>query len=205
MFELYADRNELTVRKKGKATSGSVNTCRVRFEFSEDWEGLERTAVFMAGSESRSVLLGEDGGCAVPWEVLAEPGRCLMAGVCGRRGEDVVLPTVWASLGTVREGALPGRPSRPPSPELWEQELARKGDRLAYTPEGELGLWSGDEALSSVPVGAGGGTDDHRRLTHREDAEQHPIGAITGLAKELERIPGPVEALTNLEMEEILK
>lgn len=45
---------------------------------------------------------------------------------------------------------------------------------------------------------------DHRALTHRDAAEQHPITAIAGLKAELDRIPEPVEALTNFELEEIL-
>lgn len=50
-----------------------------------------------------------------------------------------------------------------------------------------------------------GGTTDHRRLSHRDAAEQHPIASISGLEKELNRIPEPVEALTNTELEEMLK
>lgn len=48
------------------------------------------------------------------------------------------------------------------------------------------------------------GTSDHRQLSHREDAEQHPIGAISGLDRELARIPAPVEPLTNEELEGLL-
>ena len=50
-----------------------------------------------------------------------------------------------------------------------------------------------------------GGTTDHRRLSHRDALEQHPIASISGLEKELNRIPEPVEALTNTELEEMLK
>ena len=32
----------------------------------------------------------------------------------------------------------------------------------------------------------GGGTADHRELTHRSDPNQHPISAITGLQEELD-------------------
>ena len=103
MFELYANKASLTVRRREPLTSGVVDAVTAEFEFSADWEGLTRTAVFQCGGTSKSVLLGADGQCAIPWEVLSSHGRPLMAGVFGTRGGEVVLPTVWASLGTILE------------------------------------------------------------------------------------------------------
>lgn len=64
------------------------------------------------------------------------------------------MPTVWANLGWIVEGAVPGGN---PLPEDWQEALDSKGDTLAYTEEGELGLYSGDKLLSSVPIEGGGG------------------------------------------------
>ncbi len=158
MFLLYADKNKLTVRQREPLTSGSVNVNTVKFEFSPDWEGLERMAVFRAvDGEPVSVLLAAGDQCGIPWEVLSSHGQRISAGVCGTRGAELVLPTVWADLGAVQEGACPGEPSRPPTPELWEQALEKKGDALGYTEAGELGLYAGEKLLSSVPVSGGGG------------------------------------------------
>lgn len=162
MFILCAEKNRLTVRERESITSGSVNAWPVRIEFSPEWDGLERTIIFQAGGVEK-VLMLSGGACTIPGEVLTVPGRYLMAGVCGSRGGEVVLPTVWANLGLILEGAAP---SVPPDP---------------------------------VP-GA-----DHRALTHRDAAEQHPITAISGLGEALERIPEPAEALKNYDLEEILK
>ena len=118
MFILYANKTQLTVRAREPLTSGSVNAYEARFEFSPDWEGLTKTAVFKAGNEVRSVLLGADGQCTIPWEVLSSHGRQLTAGVCGTRGTDMVLPTVYANLGTILEGAAPGENARPPTLDL---------------------------------------------------------------------------------------
>lgn len=157
MFKLQAKKTELCLLEREPTTSGSVNVYEARFEFSEDWEGLEKTAVFRAGEKSVSVLLDDTGETVVPWEVLTVPGKRLEAGVYGTRAAEVVLPTVWADLGYIRTGAAPGGGARPPTPDIWKQELARKGDRLDYTEAGELGLYSGDNLLSSVPVSGGGG------------------------------------------------
>lgn len=153
MFLLYADKTRLTVQEREPVTSGSVNAYRVRFDGSGDWDGLSRTAVFQAGSREVSVRLDASGECAVPWEVLTEPGRYLVAGMYGKRGEELILPTVWTCLGMVLEGAQSAPPSAPPAPELWEQELDQKGDTLGYTEEGRLGLYAGGRLLSSVPAG----------------------------------------------------
>lgn len=70
MFILCADKNRLTVRQRETVTSGSVNVCAVQFLFSPDWEGMTRIAVFHGGGEPVSVLLGDSGQCAIPWEAL---------------------------------------------------------------------------------------------------------------------------------------
>lgn len=202
MFILYADKTRLTVRQKELLTSGAVNVCQVQLEFSEDWDGLTRTAVFRAGGKSVPVLLNETNTCVVPWEVLEKPEIKLFCGVYGVRGSETVLPTVWADLGWIAAGVRPGEEARTPTPELWQQELAGKGAALKCDGL-SLSLMSGDKALSTVQIM--GGTFDHRLLSNRDAAEQHPIESITGLTERLERIPDPVEPLSNEELEGLLE
>lgn len=214
MFILYADKTKLTLRRREPVTSGSVNVYPVRFEFSPEWEGLQKTATFRAGSGSASVILEESGEADIPWEVLQTPGLLLQAGVYGRKGADTVLPTIWADLGVILEGTAPGENAQPPTLELWEQALAEKADGLEYDGL-TLSLTSDGRTLDSVqisggdvdpsPGGGSGGTTDHRELSHRDAEGQHPIEAISGLEEEIKRIPAPVEALTNQELEAILK
>ena len=115
MFILYANKTQLALRQNEPLTSGSVNIYQVRFEFSPDWDGLKRTAVFKAGTVSRSVPLGGSGECTVPWEVLERPQVRLLAGVYGSADGDAALPTIWANLGTVQEGVSVGAEARPPA------------------------------------------------------------------------------------------
>lgn len=152
MFVLYADKTQLTVREKEPVTSGSVNVYQAQFEFSADWEDLTRTAVFQAGCVSRSVLLDASGVCAVPWEVLKVPGISLTAGVCGEKDGDVVMPTIWARLGLIMEGAAPGKDAQPPTPDLWEQELAKKQEKLHGQADQLVGF---DAQGNAVAVDAG--------------------------------------------------
>ena len=114
MFLLQVRKNSLAVRSWELLSSGAVNENRVRFQFSADWDGLSRTAVFSAGEVSRSVLLAEDTMCAIPWEVLAEPRLRLYVGVYGvGDGGETVLPTVWADLGEIYPGVVPAQAANP--------------------------------------------------------------------------------------------
>lgn len=156
MFILHAHKTKLTLRQRELVTSGSVNVYPVRFEFSPDWDGLQKTAVFRAGNGSVSALLNDSGEVNVPWEVIRKPGIALQVGIYGTRGEDEVLPTVWANLGVILEGAEPGEIARPPTPDLWQQELAGKADGMKYDGL-NLHLKSGEKTLSTVRIVSGGG------------------------------------------------
>lgn len=156
MFALDAKRNLLTVQQREVITSGSVNIYEVQFQFSQDWDGLDRTAVFKAGNESRSVIPDSEGKCTIPWEVLKTENVKLRCGVYGTKNGDLVLPSIYADLGWILPGAAPGDEARPPTPDLWEQELAKKGDSLDYDGL-NLSLMSGDKKLSTVQVTGGGG------------------------------------------------
>lgn len=156
-FILYADKNKLIVRKRGPLTSGSVGVYPVRFEFSTDWEGLSRTAVFQADGEPVRMLLDESGACGIPREVLVKPGVRLKAGVYGVQGGEIVLPTIWADLGEILRGVtMPDGGTYPPTPELWEQALNGKGDALEYDGL-NLSLLAGDKKLSTVQIAGGEG------------------------------------------------
>lgn len=160
MIRLYADKNKLAALAKELITSGSQNANTVQFEFSPDWDGLTKTAVFKAGSDSFSVLLTEP-ECRIPWEVLVTPGRTLYAGIYGTRGGELVLPTIWVSLGEIQEGTKIGEDAKAPTPGVYEQiigELANKADGMEYDGL-NLSLMAGQEVLKTVQIegGEGGG------------------------------------------------
>ena len=67
--------------------------------------------------------------------MLENPRRTLEAGVYGTKGGDVVLPTIWASLGTIREGASTGTNTQPPTPDVYSQilETANSAEKIAQS------------------------------------------------------------------------
>ena len=154
MIKLTASKSCLTASRQELLVEGAVNVNIVQFAFSSDWDGLTKTAVFQAGSYKYSVLLDESNEAPIPWEVLQNPRRTLYAGVYGTNGESLVLPTIWASLGTIQEGANPGQDTQPPTPSVYEQILAEIGnlDNLATSAKDSL-----VSAINELYYSGGGG------------------------------------------------
>lgn len=147
MFILYAKKNILEVKQKETVTSGSVNVYTVQFNFNEDWNGLVKTAVFKVGNNSAAVLLDDTNECTIPWEVLDSPMRPLEIGVYGTKDAEIVLPTIWANAGEVKQGTIVRESATDPTPSLMEQLLdaVNKVDEKIQTIE-----------LTPGPAGASG-------------------------------------------------
>lgn len=128
MFRFYAKKVVLELNQREVITSGSVNVYQCQFEFNSAWDDLEKTAVFKAGDSTVSVLLDETGMCIIPWEVLQDAKRTLYAGVYGTKNGNVVLPTIWASCGEIKEGVNPGESTQPPTPSVYDQILGQIGN-----------------------------------------------------------------------------
>lgn len=157
MFSLFAKKNVLAVNQREVVTSGSVNVYEVQFQFDSEWDGLEKTAVFRSGDCTVSTLLDETETCIIPWEVFQDAKRTLYAGVYGTKNGNTVLPTIWASLGEIRQGCEPGESTQPPTPSVYEQILAEIGDLDALATSAKDSLVSAINELY-YSGGGGGGT-----------------------------------------------
>lgn len=145
-------------------TSGSVNAFVCTFDFSEEWDGLNKFAVFKTNQiEPIRIFLGDKTSCFVPWEMFIAAGETIRVGAYGMHGmpEDadsyIVMPTTWLTLGVVDEGVIFGKEPEEPTPDILEQILETKGDTLDYR-ENTLYLKAGDKVLSSVEIASGGGS-----------------------------------------------
>lgn len=117
--EAFAEVTELE-----QLTSGMIGKT-IDAEFSSDWDGLIKVAVFSNGEIAKDVI-NPSGTITIPWEVLAVPHKTVSVGFYGytvENGEKVLaIPTIYADLGNVRRGADPSNdPSAEVSPKLGEQ------------------------------------------------------------------------------------
>lgn len=121
MIHITCKGNSAICTRTERLTSGMVGL-QCKFEFDSAWDGLARTAVFLAGNEKRDVLLTGD-TCTVPWEVLKTAGYQLVIGVYGTNADGtLVIPTVYAMCGGIASGADPsGDESTDPTLPVWGQ------------------------------------------------------------------------------------
>ena len=141
-------------------TAGMAKAVTVEFVFSDDWDGLTKTAVFSNGKTTVDVLAANwDGDTVpVPHEVLAVPGRHARVGVYGADESGVVLPTVWVSLGKVQPGADPsGDASADPSLPVWAQLQKQIGDLDDLKTYNKGNLVAAINEARNSGGGAGGG------------------------------------------------
>ena len=132
----------------------------VEFVFSDDWDGLTKTAVFTNGKTTVDVLAANwDGDTVpVPHGVLAVPGRHARVGVYGANESGVVLPTVWVSLGKVQPGADPsGDESADPALPVWQQLQQQIGDLDDLKTYNKGNLVAAINEARSSGGGTGGG------------------------------------------------
>lgn len=138
-----------TVTQKPVLTSGTVGL-NVDFTFDEAWTGLKKTAVFRCGNSPIPPVLCEDNRSTVPWEALEKPGCTLFVGVYGTDSEGIDLPTVWAEVDRVREGAtVPDVDPSEPTPNAYEQLLAAAkqaaADAESVRQDADNGKFKGDQ------------------------------------------------------------
>lgn len=110
-------------RKQGLLTAGMTGI-PVTFSFSGEWENLTIIPVFRCGETIRDNAL-EGRNTTVPHEVM-QPGL-LYIGAEGRSADGtVVIPTVWALVGQVLEGAnATENPALAPTPSQYDRLNAR--------------------------------------------------------------------------------
>ena len=101
-------------------TSGMVGQ-PIEFEYSHDFDGLAVTAVFTNGKTTVDVL-NPGNQCVIPHEVLDTVGEVVKVGIYAVRGNEIVIPTVYANIGVVLKGADPsGDVSIDPTLPVWAQ------------------------------------------------------------------------------------
>ena len=155
MFRLQANKNRLTLLENELITSGSLNVYDVYFTFDNNWDGLEKTAVFKTGGCSgTAVALDEENHCIVPWDVLENKyvNSVFKIGVFGLKGKELILPTIWVDAGVLKRGAYSSDETKPKDPDLYQQLL---------------------ESLGKY--------QDHQNLTNRDAKDAHPVESISGL------------------------
>lgn len=138
-------------------TAGMNKVVQLELEFTEDWSGLRKTAVFTNGRTTVDVLEAQWSGRTVNVapEVLAVAGRYAKVGVYGSNEDGVVLPTVWVTLGKVCPAAEPaGDQSTNPTMPVWRQIEDQIGNLADLSTSAKRNLVA---AINEAARSGGGG------------------------------------------------
>lgn len=102
-----------------ETAEGTREYLKAEFSFSEEWDGMTKTAFFRGADGENHPKLLEDDTCTVPAEALTAPGRVGVS-VSGTLGETVITTDIKSfSLPATLSGGTPSDPE----PTLWQQIL----------------------------------------------------------------------------------
>lgn len=134
-MNIKVNSHTLEIEQNIDINAGEYNITTLNFEFSDEYEGLTKMAVF---SNCETILKTAilDNQCTIPFEVLEEPGQVLL-GVYGYEGEDDELELRYSpepqyfnvKYGSYQDG---GEPTIPPKSE-WEQLVEEINQAITET------------------------------------------------------------------------
>lgn len=104
-----------------ETADGTREYLKAEFSFSEEWDGMTKTAFFRGADGENHPKLLEDDTCTVPAEALTAPGRVGVS-VSGTLGETVITTDIKSF--TVPATLSGGTPSNP-EPTVWQQILEK--------------------------------------------------------------------------------
>ena len=134
----------------------------IHFEYSHDFDGLMITAVFTDGTNTVDVV-NPGNECVIPHEVLTTVGAVVKVGIYAVRGDELVIPTVYATIGVVLKGADPsGDVSADPTLPVWAQIQEIIGNLNDLNTEAKNNLVAAINEAAQTGGGGGGAsmTDD---------------------------------------------
>ena len=126
---LVASDQLLTVALNPKITSGEQNTVDVHVDFSDDWNGFTKSAVFFTSNNTDTVYekIMTNGDCIVPSEVM-EKSCVLYIGVRGVNSSNNEVKTTSLVKYKISEGAPAGTGTEvEPTPNVYQQLLTAYG------------------------------------------------------------------------------
>lgn len=177
MIRCTADKNSLSVDRSELLTSGSLNVNFIQFTLSADWNDLSKVVCFRINGNAPTpdaVMavdspLDDDLICVLPYAMTVYANVVVQIGIYGVDpvSQEVILPTIWATLGTVRQGVIPSENVDINPPEI------------------------------IFPGGTGGLNEKQVLAIISKYMMEHPV--------EYTDIKGVPEAITNRQLEEILK
>lgn len=159
--KVYCNGTRAKCLREIELTAGMAGA-PIAFEFSPEWDGLTKVAVFTSDG-SKDVILDESGETTVPPEILTTPGMDVTVAVFARRenGTTWPSPSLVCRIGRVKFGADPsGDESYPPTPTVGEQAIALAGQAREDAKAAKDAAQAAEEAAGQSQVDAESAAND---------------------------------------------
>lgn len=164
-----------------ETAEGTREYLRAEFSFSEEWDGMTKTAFFRGADGDTYTQLLENDACTVPAAALAAPGRVGVS-VSGTLGETVITTDIKSfSVPATLSGGTPSDPE----PTLWQEVL----DKFEKVSEVEEKVTELDKKCDTIPTRVSqlennsGFLTEHQDISGKLDTEKLPEAIDTALAQ----------------------
>ena len=144
-FDFFVNQDKISLNGINTVMyTGNANYYHCHFYFSDDWDGLNKFAVFMKGDKSFVVNLAGD-NCPIPTELL-DSSAYISIGVYASNGSDnnylrisSNMVSMYVDTGAYRQGTEP----EPPTPDVWERYIAQMQEAIdhGYAQIADNGNW----------------------------------------------------------------
>lgn len=123
-MELQFSINQQHIKRidNENVVADSRNYLKARFTFSDEWNGLIKTAVFTHGENTYNAILDAENGCVVPWEVIKS--GYVHVSVFG--GDLITVDKAEVFISS--SGYAEGEETKEPSPTVYQQIIAMLED-----------------------------------------------------------------------------
>ena len=126
---LSANDQLLAVTLNPKLASGQQNTVDIHVDFSDDWDGFAKSAVFFTSNDTNTIYekVLTNGECVIPAEVMSKDG-VLYIGVRGVNSQNNEVKTTSLVKYKISEGSPSGAGTEvEPTPNVYQQLLTAYG------------------------------------------------------------------------------
>ena len=195
-------RNRIAAAKYGERIVSDNAGYTITFDFDEEWNDTDRTARFIFDSGYIDVPFSGD---TVFVPMLPASVQEVKVGVYSGSLQTTTAATITvvpSCLGSDDTEYIPATDiGIPDAADLAEEDTLRIYDKSA----GKLVKATIKKLGEAFGGEGGGGTTDHSKLENRDEADQHPISAITGLEEALTPLTGTTETLTPTQVYDAIK
>ena len=188
MFQIQVDKNKAWVTQRETVTmySAGYEAVQIQLNFSSEWSGLSKIAVFRAYDAQIDVAMSGN-TVEIPVQALLKPNVHLMFGVYGcNSAGTVVIPTIWADLGIIQGAPNPTDADNygPPALDLYAQVQALAEAAQAAAARATSGEYAGEATFT---IGTTGDETGHLILSVTEDGvtTTADLGPVTAYAAAL--------------------